>query len=180
MAVMIVGYFSYESLSSSLDARSCGVSDAESQLESKAKKLSQAKRAVKRLKEYQAKSLPSDGELARSLYQNWLLERLEKAGFRDVKLGVLGARSRVDAFQLHTFNVGCRGNLKQLTVFLHELYSVDRLQRVRRLSLKPIPDTKDLDVGFTVEALIAEGRRSEGPSERRTFASIGVGIAGRL
>jgi hypothetical protein len=177
MAVMIVGYFSYESLSSSLDARSRSVSDAESQLESKAKKLSQAKRAVKRLKEYQAKSLPSDGELARSLYQNWLLERLEKAGFRDVKLGVLGARSRVDAFQLHTFNVGCRGNLKQLTVFLHELYSVDRLQRVRRLSLKPIPDTKDLDVGFTVEALSLKGadlkdRLSDEPSHRLALGSL--------
>lgn len=157
LVVVVIGYFVFESISGSLNAKARSVTEASSQLDDKARKLTQSKRAIKRLKEYQAKSLPSDGEVARSLYQNWLLERLEANGFRDIKLGVLGARSRADAFQLHTFNVGCRGNLAQLTRFLHDLYAVDRLTRLRRLAVKPISDSKDLDVGFAVEALSLKG-----------------------
>lgn len=174
---LLLLFFLYQSVDASLEAARRSVAEASDQLEGKQRKLLQAKKAVRKLREYEAKSLPPDGEVARSLYQNWLLERLEAHGFRDVKLSVTGLRNRVDAFQLHTFIVSCRGNLAQLTRFMHDLYSVDRLTRVRRLALKPINDSKDLDVGFSVEALSLKGgelkdRLAETPSSRLAQATV--------
>lgn len=174
---LLLLFFLYQRIDGSLESARKSVADASDQLDSKQRKLLQSKKAVRKLREYEAKSLPPDGELARSLYQNWLLERLEAQGFRDVKLSVTGLRNRVDAYQLHTFIVSCRGNLAQLTRFLHNLYSVDRLTRVRRLALKPINDSKDLDVGFTIEALSLKGgelkdRLVETPSSRLAQGSV--------
>ena len=174
---LLLLFFLYQSLDSSLAAAQRAVTEASEQLDTKQRKLLQSKKAVRKLREYEAKSLPPDGEVARSLYQNWLLERLEAHGFRDVKLSVTGLRNRVDAIQLHTFIVGCRGNLAQLTRFMHDLYSVDRLTRVRRLALKPISDSKDLDVGFSIEALSLKGgelkdRLAETPSSRLALPTV--------
>ncbi|MFO0903639.1 MAG: Ig domain-containing protein [Pirellulales bacterium] len=157
LVVCLVLWYAYDSVVSSLDQQAKAVNSATDKLEGKQKQLKIAQRAVKRLREYEGKSLPADGELARSLYQTWLLQRLEKAGLRDLKLNVTGTKKGNDSSQRHTFNVGCRGNLQQLVGFLHELYSIDRLHRVQRLSIKPVADTKDLDIGFGIEALSLRG-----------------------
>jgi len=177
LVVGIVLWYVYDSIASSLDKQASAVSTASDKLEEKQKQLKIAQRAVKRLREYEGKSLPADGELARSLYQTWLLQSLEKAGLRDLKLNVVGVRNRADSSQLHTFNIGCRGNLQQFTQFMHDLYSVDRLQRVRRLSVKPVADTKDLDIGFAIEAISLKGadhtdRLNDKPTKRLQQADL--------
>ena len=166
LMAMIVGvllacgaiYFIYDAIAGWFDKREQQISQLNQQLEDKQRKLKLANRAVARLRSYEDKSLPSDADLARSLYQTWLLERIDDSEMHDVNVTIPGgARGRQGAFVRHTFEVTGKGNLEQLTTLLYDLHSVDRLHRIQRLTVNPIKDTKDLDIGLTIEALSLAG-----------------------
>jgi hypothetical protein len=123
-------------------------------------------RAAKRLEEYRQRSLPKDLTLARSLYQEWLLEQAVEAGFSGVNVSPLPGRPNGDIYYQHAFLVSANGNLEELTHFLHGLHSAGYLQRISRLNGKPIARTKDLDLSISVEALsmndVSDERRLDG------------------
>ncbi|MFM7843567.1 MAG: hypothetical protein ACKPEY_04970, partial [Planctomycetota bacterium] len=153
-----VVYFIYDSIAGWFEKRNQQIAQLNQQVEEKQRKLKLANRAVAKLRSYEDKSLPSDVDLARSLYQTWLLEKLDDAELHDVNVTIPGGgRGRQGAFVRHTFEVTGKGNLAQLTSLLFELHSVDRLHRIQRLTINPIKDSKDLDIGLTIEALSLAG-----------------------
>lgn len=115
--------------------------------------LQQGSRAAKQLEEYAERSLPSDRALARSLYQEWLLERAVKSGFSGVNVSPVPGRPHGDVFYQHAFLVNGQGDLRELTQFLYQLQSVGFLHRVSRLTAKPVVKSKDLDLSITIDAL---------------------------
>ena len=170
-------WYAWSYITSGIDSREKEIDKLVDQLDDRQKKLAKAKQSENRLKSYKNRALPDDIELSRSLYQTWLLDHLEKRGMRDVNVTALGSRARNDAIHLHTFNIGCTGNLAQLTRLLHDFYSVDTLHRVRRVSVVPLKDSKDLDLGMTIEALSVKGadhtdKLFNGPSERLTLGDV--------
>ena len=58
-----------------------------------------------------------------------------------------------DTYRRLSFTVSGRGRLAQLTQLLHEFYSVGHLHQVRALRVKPIPDSKLLEIHLTIDAL---------------------------
>ncbi|WP_425616407.1 hypothetical protein NA78x_000053 [Anatilimnocola sp. NA78] len=110
-------------------------------------------KATKKLNEYEARSLPPDTALARSLYQSWLLNKLQDAGLRDQLVSPNGQRPQEKNFVQQTFTVNGKGRYEQIVKLLHDLYSVDMLHRVSRVSLKPVKDSKELDLQLTLDAL---------------------------
>jgi len=130
----------------SIDALSRDVSAQSNQLKNIAK-------ASKKISEYEERSLPPDTALARSLYQSWLLNKLEDAGLRDQVVSPSGQRPVERNFVQQTFSVSGKGRYEQIVKLLHDLYRVDMLHRVSRMSLKPIKDSKELDLQLTLDAL---------------------------
>jgi hypothetical protein len=109
--------------------------------------------AQKKLADFTQRSLPGDRTLARSLYQEWLLERAVKSGFESVNVSPTPGAAKGDVYYQHSFMVNGQANLKELTEFLYALESAPYLQRISRLTAKPLAKSKDLDLSITVDAL---------------------------
>ncbi|MCA9269457.1 MAG: hypothetical protein KDA41_13340, partial [Planctomycetales bacterium] len=109
--------------------------------------------------EYRSRSLPGDVEVARSLYKAWLLELLEKddVAFKQplVSAGTISPPGRV--YRRISLSVSGRGTLPQFTQLLVEFYRVDLVHQVRSLRIKPIEDSRLLDVTLGVDALVIDG-----------------------
>ncbi len=99
-------------------------------------------------------SLPSDVEIARSQYQAWLSELLTATDVADPHVKLTSQSRRSNGSTLLTCSVSGKGNVEQWATFLHEFYSAEVLHRIRILPIRPIPDTKLLDVNMTIDALI--------------------------
>ncbi|MBC8876804.1 MAG: hypothetical protein H8E44_45835 [Planctomycetes bacterium] len=119
-----------------------------------------------RMEVYKSRSLPSDPETARSLYQAWLMDRaVDEVGFADPKLKADSDRTSSEVYERLRFTITAKGDLQQMVEFLYKFYSVDYLHRVSRLVVKRTPGTKQLDLTFTVDALSLPTAINEGLSE---------------
>jgi hypothetical protein len=113
--------------------------------------------ADKRIRELELRSLPRDPEVARSLYQAWLLDTVEKTGLAEPKVVATSGLSRADVYRRLTFSVSGRCDLQQLVKLLHQFYSVNDLHQIRRLRIRSWPESRDLEISFSVEALVLPG-----------------------
>ncbi len=103
---------------------------------------------------WESQSLPSDTEVARSLYQAWLLELADYVGLSRQTVNSSEPVNHQGRFSSITFSLRGVGNLEQLTKFLFEFYNAGHLHQVRSISMTPISRTNDLDLGITIEALV--------------------------
>jgi len=136
-----------------------------------------AKKAQDQMTEWNRQALPSDVSRAGSLYQAWLLEAARKAGFRQTKVEPGEVRTRGDSCQQLPFTVRGQASLEEMVKFLYDFYSAGHLHQIRRLTLRPIEKSKDLDAVITVEALsLASADRKDQltqvPSKRLELANL--------
>jgi hypothetical protein len=138
------------------------------------------------VKAWENKSLHHDVPVARSDYQEWLAELIEKVKLSDSHIqperGTTVTRATADkkshvAYQQLPFAVSGQGTVGQLTQFLFEFYSADLLHRVRSISIQPQKDAKQLRLTMLIDALVLPGaepvRGSVMPrSDRLALASL--------
>jgi len=122
-------------------------------VEAKQNLLEAAARDAKRLAEWRRRSLPSDRTIARSDYQNWLRGLANQFHFHPLKFESKEMESRHDMFTRMSFTVGGHLTLADLTQFLYKFYSAGHLHQIRRLNMKPVEHSAELDVNLTVEAM---------------------------
>ena len=132
--------------------------------------MSQARAAVKQLELWQRRSLPSDPQVARSLYQAWLLGLVGRVGLGNHSVDAGEPRNRGGYYQI-SFTVQGRGSLEQLTAFLHEFYSAGHLHQIQSLVITPAGRNDMLDLSITIEALALAGadRKDRLTSEKSTL-----------
>ncbi len=147
---------------------------ANSQLDSIAEKLRKSKedqllaqKQSKRLEAYAARSLPSDPQLARSLYQEWLLNLVETHQLTSASVDPslptpieISSRTKKGKKQLigHRMNYSVRGqaNLSKLAGFLDAFRKAGHLHKIRSLTLNPIGNEGRLDANLAIEVLCLE------------------------
>lgn len=149
----LVLFFGYSYYSGSVENRLAKIDEISSKLRAKKQEVAETIKATKKVNEYEARSLPPDPALARSLYQHWLLTKVQEAGLRDQVVSPTGQRPVGDVYVQQTFTVNGKGRYEQIVKLLDDIYRVDLLHRVSRLSLKPIKDSKDLEMSLTVDAV---------------------------
>ena len=115
--------------------------------------LAKFRKASRESKPGKAQSLPSDTEVARSLYQAWLVELVGSAGLSNPNVDSGEPVSRKGMYNSLSFSVRGRGTLKQLTKFLFDFYRADHLHQIQSLSLTPVPRLEELDFAISIEAL---------------------------
>lgn len=170
LAVVALVY-GYTQVAAAFSSREASIRKLKEEITGKERKLRVARRAAQRLNVYREMSLPEDVELAGSLYQSWLLNHLEKAGMSNIKISATTGRNRTKTMHQHSFTVTSQGNLAQLTSFLHQVYSVDHLHRIRQFRAQPIKGSKDLSVALMLDALSLqkadhEESLNDAPAER--------------
>ncbi len=158
LLALVVGWYAITLFGNPLGELEAQRSSMESLRDKKQKELDGLVAAKQRLDEWQSRSLPSNVELAKTLYRDWLWELAEKkAGLpmptidrpQEIKLGDLYSNLR--------FTIRAQGTLEQVTKFLSGFYSAGHLHLIRRLSLNPVENSGNLNVVITVDALVLTG-----------------------
>jgi hypothetical protein len=110
--------------------------------------IAKATLAIKRLKTYQQQALSSDSLTARASLESWLAATAEELFIPDtVLVKPVGNRplrddnTKQEIGEQITFRVSARGDLQQLTRFLHRFYSANALNRIATLSVNPREDS---------------------------------------
>ena len=118
--------------------------------------------AAEQIAEWQRRSLPSDRDLARTQYTNWLTSLAHQTKFKDASVsGTGGFEHRGGVFHRLDFVVSGRGSLQQLTQFLHAFYAAGHLHQIRTVAVKPSGNPADMGLSFTVSALVLPGADRE-------------------
>jgi hypothetical protein len=121
------------------------------------------KRDTDRLPALRSRALPSNPDIAKREYQNWLLSRAV-AQLKNVSLVAadphaqtyfdpIDKATRTTYVKLH-FTIACQGTLDELTRFLFDFYSAAHLHKISSINITPLVNkTSQLDLSIVVEAL---------------------------
>lgn len=117
---------------------------------------------ARKLVQWRKQSLPSDTEVARSLYQAWLLQVVVDYVKLDSPSVSPGEPvSRQGRFYAIPFSVRGRGTLDQLTRLLFAFYRTDLLHQIRSLHVTPLGNSEQLDLALSIETLVLPGAGPE-------------------
>lgn len=167
MAVLWFGSSALTRYRDAVDDNRAKLRDAEQKLSQARTAKLRAQRAVTKLKRWQKQSLPTNPDIANSLYQDWLQKQLTEAGLKvtDIKSS-LGLRAPNDRFQEFNFKIEASGQMAQFVDFLARFYRAGHLQRISRTSLSPAKEGSDLSISLTVDALaMRDAPRADSLSE---------------
>jgi len=154
LVVLVVGYFLFSGLTGPLKTRRAERDNLREKVRTQHQQVKLMEKAVAKLADWRRRSLPSDPQIAKELYQNWLLELVEDVvGLQAAKVMAGEGRPLVGVYHRLPFTVSGRGNLGQLTELLYEFYSAGHLHLIRGMSIKPMRGSRDLELSITVEAL---------------------------
>lgn len=126
-----------------------------------------AQKLGKKLDGYAARALPYNAPLARSLYQEWLLDLVEKHQFVSTAVDAaqpvtVEVRSRTKKGKLvrfgHRIAYSLRGqaSLAKFDAFLKDFRSAGHLHKIRSFSLNPIGNEGQLDANLAIEVMSLE------------------------
>lgn len=153
VAVFGLWYF-YDWMRTSLDQREKELARIQKQINEKNLVVRRGQKASQQLVRYEQQSLPSNIERAQSLYQDWLLDLVQRHQLSDSNVtAVASSRATNRIYHQFTFSLKGRASLAQATRLMHDFYSADRLHRLRRVRLKPVPDSSALDIEMMIEVL---------------------------
>ena len=187
LLLLAVGWSAVGGFSSAVQERRARIEALGKDVDKKAKRAATIEALRKQATQWNRHALPSNVETARLLYQNWLLELVDRSKFKSKKVEAGEARPHRGAYTTLPFTVQGQANLEQLTQFLFEFYSAGHLHQIRRLTLKPQEKTSDLGVTVLIEALSLPGadradKLSSEPMKRLAAADVASyqkAIAGR-
>lgn len=123
-----------------------------------------AQKQGKRLEAYAARALPDDPQLARSLYQQWLLNLVETNELTSASVDAaqpvrveIRSRTKKGKRQTigHRINFSLRGqaSLSKLAAFLNDFRKAGHLHKIRTIALNPVGNEGRLDADLTIEVL---------------------------
>ena len=157
MAVVLGGFFIWNQVSTALENRRSAIASLDQEISDKQSTIKRAGQATKRLNQYEQRSLPASQEVARSVYQDWLLDLAEQAELEKAKVTVSRAPNSNGVIHRLPFNVSGIGRLDQIALLLQKLYANDHLHLIRGLRITPITDSRKLNVTIGIEAAVLPG-----------------------
>lgn len=119
--------------------------------------LAKIRAAGKLLEQWEQQSLPENLEVARSLYQAWLVELVDDVQLSNPSVTSSEPTTRKGLYHSLSFSVRGRGTIDQLTRFLFAVYQTDLLHTVRSLTITPLQRSDQLDLSLSIEALALIG-----------------------
>jgi hypothetical protein len=133
--------------------------------------LAKIRAAGKFLEQWEQQSLPENLEVARSLYQAWLVELVDDVELSNPSVTSSEPTTRKGLYHTLSFSVRGRGTIDQLTRFLFAVYQTDLLHAVRSLTITPLQRSDQLDLSLSIEALalIGGGNAAAGGNPETVF-----------
>lgn len=167
IGLLLVGWVAFRAIGSyrdGYDRRVAELQQLEVDLADEQFEAHKARAALRRLERFKGQSLPSDPDIARSEYAEWLKETIQSAGMEldSVKFG--GSRRYEDTAVALTFGAAGTGSPDAVVRLLDAYYRLDALHQLTNLQLRPASDDGgSWRVSLTSVALVVDGTlREEG------------------
>src|SRR5690606_14576134 len=144
-------------LSGPLGERESRIETLRTNIESREQRLAEARRTAQQVEAWEQQSLPAHVEVARSLYQAWLLEAVGRAGMSNPNVDSSEPTSRKGLYSILSFSVRGRGSLATLTEFLYDFYRSPHLHQIRTINFSPVGNEGQLDISLSIEAISLPG-----------------------
>lgn len=175
IALLVLGvlWYGWSWKESSLAAQRARLSRLQGEVQKNEITLARARKATEEMNKFEQQSLTSDVERAQSLYQEWLLDLVQRHGIQEGNVSAVTGRAVKGVYQQLAFSIKGRTDLVHATQLLHEFYSSDRLHRIRRLRMNPINEGKEIDLDIMIEVLALDGAP-------RNVTELKHGISDRL
>jgi hypothetical protein len=186
LLLVTAGTRGYGTYRQAVELRQATLISAEQALSEARADVQRSQRARHRLQQWRKKSLPTDHDIARSLYQDWLHQELTQASMqvkelRDTTSGLPRSRPGQTArYRQFTFSVRAQGTLEGLARFLYQFYAAPHLHGISTASLNPTADRRALNLALTIEAIAVPGCQrtdqlaadTQGPAEGSAPGSL--------
>jgi len=144
IAVAIVGFVGFNWVSGQFANRKTEITRLEGDIQKFKRQVMAGQMASQKLAAFEVKSFPRTPENAKTLYQGWLYNELEKSGFVKPRVTYQSTQHEKGLYAKQLFNVSAEGTLPQLVEFLHAFYSRDWLHRITQLNIVPTKDNHKL------------------------------------
>ncbi|MGQ0445169.1 MAG: hypothetical protein ACT4O2_08620 [Beijerinckiaceae bacterium] len=177
IVVLFAARYAWGEFNKSLDEKRSELLEAKADLRDAEFKLLKGRDAMKRLAAWQEKSLPTNRDVALSLYRSWLLARALEAGLAVDDININARTTPSTAFRSIGYDFEARGQISAVAAFLHAFYRGDQLHQITRLDLRSTAGSPELAVSLAVEALMLPGathsdKLPDGESKRLKLASV--------
>ncbi len=116
------------------------------------KELDRLLKKIPRRDDLEQRSLPSNIELASSLYQAWLLNMVTQLGLTNPTVDSSSPIVEGEATRLQ-FNVRGKASLRQFTKLLFEFFQAGHLHKINQISLTPSAGSDRLEIQIGIEAI---------------------------
>ncbi len=116
------------------------------------KELDRLLKKIPRRDDLEQRSLPSNVELASSLYQAWLLNLVTQLGLTNPTVDSSSPIVEGEVTRLQ-FNVRGKANLRQFTKLLFEFFQAGHLHKINQISLTPSAGSDRLEIQIGIEAI---------------------------
>jgi hypothetical protein len=118
-----------------------------------------------RLDDWKSQSLPSDPEVARTVYRSWLMKLVRSASLQNAVVDsgsptVRRGRKRAILLRTMPFSLRARGTLKQFTQVLFEISRTGLLHRISGFTLNPVGSSGQFDLSMSIETLLLAGQET--------------------
>ncbi|NOY42254.1 MAG: hypothetical protein GXP26_10505 [Planctomycetes bacterium] len=131
------------------------------------------RRAQSRLSELGRLSLPTDTDIAVTLYETWLREQLGNSGLEVDDLSSKTGAGPHKRAQKIIFTVNAKGTLAELSSFLYGFYQAGHLHRISETSLMPEEGEDSLKITLAIEALSLDNcKREDSLTDRPSKAKL--------
>ena len=136
--------------------------------------VAKAEKQAERLVQLKKRSLPGDISLARNRYQRWMLQLVGKAKLKSPRVNAAPPVNNKNMLYRMSFTLQAKGDLGQITKFLHEFYSTGYLHKITALNLTPrSAGSTDLVLGVDVLVLPrSDGKKIPPSAKKLAFASL--------
>jgi hypothetical protein len=170
-------YYVFDTIAGKFTDRNKQLDDLAAKIKQKQLKIDDGTRALKKIADWNRRSLPSDVKQAPSLYQSWLLQLVDEAKLGTATVQQQSAIGRTATYEKYDFEIKADSDvsMKQLVQFLYKFYCSNQLHKIRQLLLKPRADGKGVEVNIDIEALLlpSADRRDKLGSEKLDHLALG-------
>jgi hypothetical protein len=165
-----------EGFHSPLEPRRARTARLNEQIRARKAELAEIRKTGKQIELWKQQSLPSNIEVARSLYQGWLLDLIKYAQWTNPTVDSGEPVNRNDMYHVLSFTVRGRATLEQMTRFLFAFYGTGHLHQIRSIDISPAQRKGLLDLSITIEALALAGLKKDGltpgPADRLVYGRL--------
>src|SRR6478609_6329902 len=141
VALLIVGYFVTSWISGQFSRRAIEMARLKDEIKKFDRQAALGRAAARKIAQFEERSLPANFEVAKTKYQTWLVNEMERAGLIEPDVHSISQQGgEKDLFIKQSFGVEAVGTLPQVVELLYEFYRVDWLHRITDLKLRPVKD----------------------------------------